>query len=101
MLGSWSMRAFSFRAIASVTFFSWVPPRPIAPGSSPPCPGSIATMIRRAGAMRVPGGASAGAASGGDSEGAEGAGMEAAAIAARSAWILSRKAIRGSFGTTG
>ena len=39
MFGSASSAALSFRAIASVTFFSYVPRRPIAPGSSPPWPG--------------------------------------------------------------
>ena len=41
----------SLRAIASTTFFSYVPRRPTAPGSSPPWPGSIATVIRRDGVL--------------------------------------------------
>ncbi len=43
-------------------FFSYVPRRPIAPGSSPPWPGSIAIVIRRrpvADPRRGPGGGSA------------------------------------------
>ena len=40
---------FSFLPIASVTSFSCVPRRPIAPGSSPPWPGSSATVIMRCG----------------------------------------------------
>ena len=32
---------------ASVTFFSWLPPRPTAPGSSPPCPGSSVIVTSR------------------------------------------------------
>ena len=47
MSGSLSIIALRRRAIASVTFFSRVPPRPCAPGSSPPCPASIATITSR------------------------------------------------------
>ena len=43
----------SLRAIASTTFFSYVPRRPTAPGSSPPWPGSIATVMRRDGVLRA------------------------------------------------
>ena len=41
------MRSRSLSAICSTTCFSCVPPGPMAPGSSPPWPGSSATMIRR------------------------------------------------------
>ena len=37
----------SRRAMASVTSFSRVPLRPLAPGSSPPCPASTAIMMVR------------------------------------------------------
>ena len=47
MPGSASMRWARARAMASVTSFSRVPPRPIAPGSSPPCPASTAMMTSR------------------------------------------------------
>ena len=47
MFGCWLMRSASSRAICSTTSFSRVPPGPMAPGSSPPWPGSSATMMSR------------------------------------------------------
>ena len=47
MPGSRSMRAASVLAMSSTTSFSRVPPGPIAPGSCPPCPGSMATTTVR------------------------------------------------------
>ena len=45
-LGSASNNAFNSLAIASVTVFSLIPSvLPIAPGSFPPCPASIATTV--------------------------------------------------------
>src|SRR5436853_2493768 len=41
------MRPASARAMASVTSFSRVPPCPMAPGSTPPCPASTAMMTSR------------------------------------------------------
>ena len=41
------MRDASSLAMFSTTSFSRVPPGPMAPGSSPPWPGSSATMMRR------------------------------------------------------
>jgi hypothetical protein len=46
-LGSSSSLNLSRLAIASTMSFSRVPDGPIAPGSSPPWPGSSATVIRR------------------------------------------------------
>ncbi len=43
------MRAASSRDTARATCFSWVRPLPIAPGSWPPWPGSIAITISRPG----------------------------------------------------
>jgi len=39
------MRSRRRSARRSTTSFSWVPPGPMAPGSSPPWPGSSAMMI--------------------------------------------------------
>jgi hypothetical protein len=47
MLGCCSMRALSRLAIASTTSFSRLPEAPMAPGSSPPWPGSSAMVIIR------------------------------------------------------
>lgn len=47
MLGAASIFARSFFAMSSAMCFSYVPAPPIAPGSSPPWPGSIATVSRR------------------------------------------------------
>ena len=47
MPGVASILAFSRLAIWSTTSFSCVPPLPIAPGSSPPCPGSRAIVTVR------------------------------------------------------
>ena len=49
MPGSASIATASARATARVTFFSRVPLAPIAPGSSPPCPASIAITTSRRG----------------------------------------------------
>jgi hypothetical protein len=62
MSGSLSIAAFRRLAIASVTSFSRVPWRPRAPGSSPPCPASIATITRRSLTGGAPRRASAGCA---------------------------------------
>jgi len=75
-------------------FFSYVPLRPIAPGSSPPCPGSIAIVIRLRLAADLGAGRAAGARSDGATEG-DADGFDSAA--ARS----SRNAISGSNGTSG
>ena len=45
-----SNSAFSRLAISNTTFFSRTPPRPSAPGSLPPWPGSMATIMSRNGA---------------------------------------------------
>ncbi len=47
MLGCSSIFTFRRLAIASTTSFSRLPPRPTAPGSSPPWPGSRAMVIMR------------------------------------------------------
>ena len=54
------MRSRSFCAICSTTFFSCVPLGPMAPGSSPPWPGSSATTIRRSVLPGLPGACLAG-----------------------------------------
>ena len=86
MPGSASMRAFSLRAIASVTCFSCVPRRPRAPGSSPPWPASTTTV-----SMRGAGGL-----------GPAGAGFRGSSAAGGSVdSFRCRRAISGSGGTTG
>ena len=55
----------SCRATASTTSFSRRPVGPTAPGSSPPWPGSSATMMRRSTRLRSSGVAGAGGAAGG------------------------------------
>lgn len=62
----------------STTSFSRVPP-PMAPGSSPPCPGSSAMMIKRS-VVRAPIGLGAGAGEGGRAGGMAGAGVSWALV---------------------
>ena len=80
-----SMAALRRRAICSVRSFSFVPPAPTAPTSSPPCPASITIVRRPPGATSIESGRRrpprAGAAAPGTAGGSEAAAAEAAAAA--------------------
>ena len=79
------MRSRSRCATFSTTSFSRVPAGPMAPGSSPPWPGSRATMMRRS-VCRPTAGARGAALGGGGAAAAEGAGAGAGGLAGSGRW---------------